>query len=76
MAMDLRLAGRSSNTYCIDTKFIYISKFLLHLAPHPPHSPKAIAGHLPTLSVLGWGISNFCTVPGADICQQITTTIN
>ena len=35
--MDLRLASRSSNTYCIDTKFIYISKFLLNLAPHPPH---------------------------------------
>ena len=36
-------------------------------APCP--SPRATAGHLPALSVPGWGICKFCTARGPGICQ-------
>ena len=56
--MDLRLAGRSSNTYCIDTKFIYISKFLLHLAPDPPHPPSTPQGYYRVAHLVSPGVGH------------------
>ena len=68
--MDLRLASRSSNTYCIDTKFIYISKFLLNLAPHPPH-PYILQGICPPCQSLGGASATFALYQGQTFANKL-----
>ena len=69
--MDLRLASRNSNTYCIDTKFIYISKFLLNLAPHPPHPPRLLQGICPPCQSLGGALATFALYQGQTFANKL-----